>query len=234
MDQGNRIAGTAVTLLCFASGATDVLSYLTLGHIFTSAMTGVTALLLIALVGQKFPTAIRAAVSLFSYMLGGAMAVLLRSRVEHKIRNPSAMRRLLACEVFMLGSYCFISAVVSHPLLGIARYSLIFLSALAMGIQAVIARDIHESGITTVVLNITLTSIVIGLTQWACRREVDHVPGRNKLQMLVVLAYAIGAAGAAVGLRTHAVDSDILPLAAVLITLVLYQIPQAEYQENDG
>ena len=211
-------------LLCFASGSTtDVLSYLTLGRVFTSAMTGCAALLFIALVNGRYPAAIRAAVALASYMAGGGLAAFLQPPDLRRVGEAATLRRLLIAEAATLGLYCILSATGAHPVLGDARYALIFLSALAMGIQAIVARDINEPGITTVVLNLTLTSIMIALTRWVTERDLDHLPRRNKVQIAVVLGYAAGAAAAACGLLIKAADIDLLPFGAVLITLGLYQ-----------
>lgn len=228
MDQAEGgsgfVAGSGVTLLCFASGATDVLSYLTLGHIFTSAMTGCMALLFVAIVAGKRGAAIRAALSLLSYVAGGAVATLLQPGDPDKVQARPVIRRLLVAELVILGLYGVGAALAGHVIAVDVRYGLIFLSALAMGIQAVTARDIHERGIITVVLNITITSVVVALTRRLTHRGLDRLPWHNRLQAIVIVGYALGAAGSGVALVSGVVSPAVLPFAAVLVTLGLFTL----------
>lgn len=225
-ELGNVIAGTAVVLLCFVSGTTDVLSYLTLGHVFTSAMTGSMALFFIALVSQKFATATRAGLAITSYAIGGAAATSLRigwARPPRPEGTAQAIRvvRLLIAEAVILALYCVMALRSPHLPAGTQRYVMIALSASAMGIQSVIARTIHETGIMTVVLNVTLTDFVITATKRLHRDRIDKMPAHSKLQMIAVGGYAFGAAGSALGVTFHHVGICLLPLAAVLVTLAL-------------
>jgi uncharacterized membrane protein YoaK (UPF0700 family) len=73
-----KTASASALLLCLGAGATDILSYLTLGKIFTSAMTGCAALLFVKATGGDFSTALRAALALASYLAGCALAVALQ------------------------------------------------------------------------------------------------------------------------------------------------------------
>ncbi|GBR75233.1 YoaK family protein [Acidiphilium acidophilum] len=223
------IAGTGVTLLCFASGATDVLSYLTLGHVFTSAMTGCMALFCLTLINRKFAAASRAGASLLSYAVGSAAATLLQPRDPAKVRTLPVVRRLLLAETLSLAVYCTVSLLVDHPFAGAARYGLIVLSATAMGIQAVAARDIHERGIITVVLNITITSVVIALTRRLTNRGLAHLPAHNRLQGIVILGYAAGALASAGAFVSGFASPGLLPLAAVLLTLIMFTISGVQH-----
>lgn len=218
------MAGTGVTLLCFASGATDVLSYLTLGHVFTSSMTGCMALFCLTLVTRKFAAATRAATSLLSYAAGGVAATLLQPREPARAGALFVVRRLLLVETLILAAYCVISVRLGHPATGSTRYGLIVLSALAMGLQAVTARDIHERGIITVVLTITITSVLVALTRRITHRGLNHLPAHNRLQAIVILGYAVGAIASAAGFVSGVISPGLLPFAAVLLTLIGFTI----------
>lgn len=220
-ERGTWVAGSAVTLLCFVSGATDVLSYMTLGRIFTSAMTGCTAVLFVALISLKYQKAIRAGLSLLSYAVGGAVATLLQPRQDRRADEPVVLRRLLVAEAVLLTIYCIVAALAPQTMPPDVRDGLVFLSALAMGIQAVTARHIHEKGITTVVLNITITSLIVALTKGATGRGERPVTRHNGLQAIVLAGYAVGAGVSAGALFEHWFAGDLLPLAGVLITLAL-------------
>ncbi len=215
-------AGAAVTLMCLTSGATDVLSYLTLGHIFTSSMTGVTALLIIALAVGKRPTAIRAGVSIASYLVGGALAAMLRPPKHAPDSARRSVRRLLIVEAMLLAVYCVIAASAPHPVTGALRDILIVLSAMTMGIQSVAARQTHEQGITTVVLNTTMTSIVVALTERGSGRRSKPLSAHFGLKIIAIAGYVTGAAVVAAALVNHWFAADLVPLAATCVALALY------------
>src|SRR5882757_2713358 len=68
-----RVRNGAALFLAAASGATDAIGYLALGHVFTSAMTGNLALLGIALAHRNGERIGRVLVSLVGYMAGAAL-----------------------------------------------------------------------------------------------------------------------------------------------------------------
>jgi uncharacterized membrane protein YoaK (UPF0700 family) len=220
-DHQQQAARRSAILLCFGAGATDVLSYLTLGQIFTSAMTGCAALLFLKSTAHQYPVAFRAALALASYMLGCALGTLLQPRDESRIKSPATLRRLLTAECALLGIYCLLSADQLHPA-GMLRETLIALSAIAMGVQSIVARDLQEPGISTVVLNPTMTSLGVALTKVLLRRE-RKLPAPNRLQILVLLSYATGALIAAAGITVHITIIPLLPLAAAGGVWLLYQ-----------
>ncbi len=204
-------------LLCFAAGTTDVLSYLTLGNVFTSAMTGCAALLFLQLAGSHYAVVARAAIAMASYLAGCGLAALLQPRDGRQSSTPPALRRLLLVECLLLLSYVAIALTGS----GSGRTDLlIFLSAAAMGMQSIVARDLREPGISTVVLNPTMTSLGIAAARVLRRRKLV-LPQRNRLQIGAVLAYAGGAAITALGLTAHLAEMTLLPLGAAGSVLLL-------------
>jgi uncharacterized membrane protein YoaK (UPF0700 family) len=92
-----------------------------------------------------------------------------------------------------------------------------------MGIQTVIARDINEPAIPTVVLNLTLASIMVSVTRRAMGRTQGGRSSKTGLQLMALLAYGLGATATAASLLIHGIATDVLPLGAVLCVLALYQ-----------
>jgi uncharacterized membrane protein YoaK (UPF0700 family) len=219
----NRIASASAVLLCFAAGVTDILSYMTLGSIFTSAMTGCAALLFIKVSAAQYPAALRAAVAIGSYMVGCALAAALQPRDEARVKTPFTLRRLLLAESVLLGLYVIVAARAGAPAKGGAELLLIFISATAMGVQSIVARDLSEPGISTVVLNPTMTSLGVALTKRMMGRE-RRLPRPNRLQAVVIATYAAGAAITAAALASHIFDTVTFPFVIVLTVLLLTQI----------
>jgi uncharacterized membrane protein YoaK (UPF0700 family) len=211
----------SAALLCLAAGATDVLSYMTLGKIFTSAMTGCAALFFVKSSGGDFATATRALLALASYFLGCGIGTMLQPRDPSQMKSPATLRRLLLAECLFLTAYVGLALAGSHPAAGADRYVLIFLSACAMGIQSIIALDLSEPGVSTVVLNPTMTSLGVALTKRLAGRE-PALPGPNRVQIAVLAAYAVGAVLTAFAVRANIHAANALPLLAVAGVLVMF------------
>src|ERR1700752_5534683 len=68
-----RIRNVAAMVLAAASGATDAIGYLAMGHVFTSAMTGNLVLLGISIAHRDGQRVGRVALSLFCFMAGAGL-----------------------------------------------------------------------------------------------------------------------------------------------------------------
>jgi Protein of unknown function (DUF1275) len=68
-----RVRNIAAMVLAAASGATDAIGYLAMGHVFTSAMTGNLVLLGISIAHRDGQRVGRVAVSLFCFVAGTAL-----------------------------------------------------------------------------------------------------------------------------------------------------------------
>ena len=215
------IIDLALTVLALASGVTDVTAFLTLGDVFTSAMTGNTALLGIALSQGRVLSATHSFSALLGFTLGASLATAIYLRKgPNKTDNLSAIRPLLLVEIFCLGVFAVILTVVGRPMEMVALYGLILLSAIGMGVQGVAARQINSPGINTIVFTTTLVSIVISLTSALLHRSgSDGVHLNTKRQIGIFLAYGFGAVLAGLlagpGLRVLAW----VPMVAVLAAL---------------
>jgi uncharacterized membrane protein YoaK (UPF0700 family) len=95
-----HVRNSAAMALAATSGATDAIGYLTLGHVFTSAMTGNLVLLGVSLGHSNGERAGRVLVSLVCFMVGAAFgARIARSPEPDDPVWPPAVTAALAIEV---------------------------------------------------------------------------------------------------------------------------------------
>src|SRR5205823_12727091 len=137
----------------------DVAGFLTLGDVFTSAMNGNTALLAIALSQGRILSATQSFSALVGLTLGASLATAIYI-LTTKAAKFSGIRPLLLVEISCLGIFAMILTFVARPVESVGVYGLVVLSALAMGIQGVCARQIKSPGINTIVCTTTLNIIV--------------------------------------------------------------------------
>jgi uncharacterized membrane protein YoaK (UPF0700 family) len=210
----------ALTALALASGVTDVATFLTLGDVFTSAMTGNTALLGIALSHGDILAASHSFSALIGFMCGaalGTMTFVLRAGTPTGL---VAIRPLLAFESFCLGIFAVILTIVGRPGESVALYALILVSSIGMGVPGIVARHINSPGINTIVFTTTLVSIVSSLTSAVLRRSEGHrVRYATKRQIGIFLAYGLGALVAGILAGPGLPVLAWLPLAAVVAAL---------------
>lgn len=213
------IIDLALTALALGSGVTDVATFLTLGAVFTSAMTGNTALLGIAISHGDILAGAHSVSALLGFTFGAALAtaVVMGTGTARSLR---AIRALLLIEIFCLGVFAFILTVVRAPGESLPLYALILLSAIGMGIQGIAARQMSPSGINTIVFTTTLISIVFSLTSALVRRpEGERVPYATRRQIGSFLAYALGAIAAGVLAGPGLAVVAWVPAVAVIVAL---------------
>jgi uncharacterized membrane protein YoaK (UPF0700 family) len=162
-----------ILLLTWAAGSIDAIGYVGLGHVFTANMTGNTVLLGMAIGQGKGLAALRSLLALLGFAGGAVIASLIVDRnppVHGWTRHTS---RALLVETIILAVF----TVTWHLPLGRAEsvhYLLIFLSAIAMGIQSATMRAVGLPGVVTTYITGTLTSLMSGLVRW--RRQAAHAP----------------------------------------------------------
>jgi uncharacterized membrane protein YoaK (UPF0700 family) len=215
------ILDVGLAALAMASGLTDVTTFLSLGDVFTSAMTGNTALLSIALSQGRIMSAMHSLSAFLGFTLGASLgaAINLRKR-QNNVGVPDIVRSLLLTEICCLGVFAVILSSTSPPSESPVLYALILLSAIGMGLQGVVAQQINSPGINTIVFTSTLINIVISLIgRFMCGCDSRSVHPETKRQIWMFLAYTFGAivAGILAG-RTLAVLAWI-PMLAVIAAL---------------
>jgi len=163
-ETGAAYGNVGLASLSFASGCTDVLTFLKLGGVFTSAMTGNTALLAIEIGRGDLVAASRALTALLAFGLGVVLATKLNRVTWVPLAKLRGFSRLLLLELVFLTGCAALWSANPDPVQGGAVYAVILLSALSMGVQAVAAGSIN-SGINTIVFTSALVRIVMSMTE---------------------------------------------------------------------
>ena len=213
--EGFGATDLGLALLALASGSTDVMAFLTLGNIFTSAMTGNMALLAIAIGRGRLIEALLSFLALIGFMFGVAVA----TAVYNPGKGPArlVLRPLLLMEIACLAGFAAGWYVVDRSLQSVGLYVLILLSATAMGIQGVSARHINAPGINTIVFTSTLVTIVMSVSGAVTRPSLHPPVRRNTVRQVgIFLAYGLGGLLAASLIWRGAGIIPWVPLVAVI------------------
>jgi uncharacterized membrane protein YoaK (UPF0700 family) len=201
-----RVRNIAAMVLAAASGATDAIGYLAMGHVFTSAMTGNLVLLGISIAHRDGQRVGRVALSLFCFMAGAALgARMVRSPKPDDPVWPSAITRALAVEalVFVVYATCWWTIGVNHSVY--AKAALLGLGAIALGIQSA-SMQRFGPGLNTTFLSGSLTTLVSWVATGRRLRDIPH-------HLMVLVGLIFGAISGAL-LVLHA------PMFAPAIQLV--------------
>ena len=137
--------------LTVVTGLVDAFSYLVLGHVFVANMTGNIVFLGFSVAGAAGFSLAASLVALAAFAAGA----LLGGRTNRRGRAHRGRLLFLAllAETALVTAACLVTlAVGSH-----ARYPLIVLLALAMGVQNAAARALAVPDLTTTVLTLTIT-----------------------------------------------------------------------------
>ena len=222
---------TMVIVLTWAASAVDAISYLGLGHVFTANMTGNAVLLGVAIGQGQGLAALRSIVALAGFVVGAALGAVIVEKGPQQTDWPAAVTRAVAVEGIILGAFTLAWHLGARG--GGTLYTLISLSALAMGIQSAAIRHLKVPGIATTYITGTLTSLVAEFTAWLYRLrisplavdptgqsavlDVPEVPRYHgaRLQALVLLIYVLAALLSAFLQARHSRLVTLSPLAAV-------------------
>lgn len=150
----------ALLALTAVTGIVDAVSFLAMGHIFTANMTGNVVFLGFALAGVPSLSVTRSLGSLGAFLLGAILGGQLANRMGGVSRSRwlgtaflSEAGLLLAAALLSLGHGNILGDASS------ALYTLILLTALAMGIRNATVRKLAVPDLTTTVLTLTVTGL---------------------------------------------------------------------------
>jgi uncharacterized membrane protein YoaK (UPF0700 family) len=220
-----RLRDSLVVVLALTTGAVDAVSYLRLGKVFSSVITGNLALLGISAGQRNTGLAVNAGLALAGYglgvLLGGAFA---GTPEEGQPVWPRPATITLALELLVLAGFSggWIAAG-GHPSGG-PRMALLSAVAAAMGLQATAVRRLGP--MSTTYLTSTLTGVLQAL---AIRRW----PSEWQRSTGVLLAFVVGAVlgGLAALHAPAAVPAAVLVPLAVVVTCL---VPAAVNREPGG
>jgi uncharacterized membrane protein YoaK (UPF0700 family) len=204
-----------VVLLTLTTGAVDATSFLALGRVFSSVITGNLVLLGIA-AGTRGPAlAVRSGVALAGYSGGVLAGAPLAARGGGRAGTwPDSVTVTLAVELCVLAGFSAgWELACAHPA-GAAQLPLVALLAAAMGMQAAAVRRLGQMSSTY--LTSTLTGV---LAAWATRSTLDGLAR----SVGVLAAIIVGASAGAVLVTTAPAwlpGLVLVPLAVVLTMAV--------------
>jgi uncharacterized membrane protein YoaK (UPF0700 family) len=214
-----------VWVLAFAGGCTDALTYLLLGQVFTTNMTGATVLLGMSIGQWRLLAALGNLVALAFYCTGAALAATIHPRGR---ADAHGARAVLMAEAIILIVAAALWAWHAHAPFPHAALLLIALTALGMGMQSQAVRQFAPLGMTTTYMTGLLTTlsaaaatVLRGLLKGRPRAaRVGAV--RSGLGPLAVtwIVYLIGAAAGGL-LSMHAASFAFL-IPACLVTIIAF------------
>jgi uncharacterized membrane protein YoaK (UPF0700 family) len=195
-------------LLCIltsVTGVVDAVSFLALGHVFVANMTGNVVFLGFAAAGASDLSVPASLAAIVAFMAGAIAGGMLSARTPDRVR--------------LLGIGVAVKIALALAALGVslahatgdgpARYTLIALLAVAMGLQSAVVRSAAGSEPSTNVLTTTLTAL-------AADAPIGGGNGRSSHRALAALTMLAGAAaGAALVLKAG------VPWALALATVLL-------------
>ncbi len=200
-------------LLSATTGLVDAVSVLGLGKVFTANMTGNIVFLGFAMAGAGEFVAAPCAVALVAFFAGAFIA----GRVGHAL-SPRPLREWLLLAAGIETTLLWLAAAVAGlagggtPPANWALFSIIALTAIAMGFRNATIRQLKVPDLTTTVLTLTITGIA------ADSRLAGGTAPNLPRRLAAILAIFVGAlVGAAIVMHAGIVPPLVLAGFLVLV-----------------
>lgn len=206
-----RFRDRLVVVLAFTTGAVNAASFLRLGGVFSSVITGNLALLGVAAGRPDAGLAVNAGLAIGGYGIGVlAGAAVARTPAEHQPVWPPRCTVALAAELVLLTGFSVGWVVTSGRPAGAGRLALLAVAAAGMGVQSTAVRRLGPMSATY------LTSTLTGLLEALSMRR--RPPGwRRSCGVLAFLFAGAGCGTLAVTEAAAALPAAIMvPLAVVV------------------
>ena len=222
--------------LTFGSGAADVASFTRLGNVFTSVKTGNIVLLGLAVAQRSLTLASHTVVSIAGYIAGVAAGTWIARGVKERDAGPGSGEAgvlptqviwVLLAELMLLAGFTAGWEVSGARPAGWAQFSLLATLAAAMGVQSSAVKDMGLTEVSTTYLTGTLTGLVSSLASPG--QDTPH--GLRRFGVLIGLVAGASLCGLFVATAADAVP--VLPLAALVTTLVLATGPGGRNARGD-
>ena len=209
------IRDSLVVVLTLTTGAVDVTSFLALGSVFSSVITGDLVLLGVAAGTGRAELAVHSGVALAGYVAGVMAGAPLAGRRHHAAGTwPPSVTITLAVELVILAAFSVGWELAgTHPS-GAGQLALVAVLAAAMGVQAAAVRRLGQ--MSTTYLTSTLTALIAGLV-------TGGKPDGMARSMGVLATLIIGAIAASILLeqaRAWLPLVILLPLGLVIVASV--------------
>ncbi|HEU0196232.1 MAG TPA: YoaK family protein [Nevskiaceae bacterium] len=203
----------ALVILSFTAGTADEIAFTSLGDVFTSAMSGNTVILGLAIGLGHMDELIHAGVAVLGYVSGVAIASIWLPE-----RTP--IIRMVALEAFLLLCFAIVWVAAGGPSSSAVVYALIVLSAVPMGIQGAIGRTVGISGLLTVVFTSTYTAIVGEVVRCVRTKERPAWSVVSRQRVSALFAYLSGAVICGVIVSRWRMVAPLIPVVAISGLLV--------------
>src|SRR6266516_2281415 len=192
------------------TGLIDAISYLALGHVFTANMTGNVVFVAFAVAGVPGLSLTRSLTALVAFLIGALIGGRVATRLSELVR-PNWVTTALSLEsaLLLVATVAAINFCNSSGSL-FQLYSIIVLTACAMGIRNATVRKMAIPDLTTTVLTLTITGLA------ADSRFAGGNSPRWRRRLLAVLVMFAGAASGTLLLRR----SVVLALATATLSSI--------------
>lgn len=196
-----RFRDSLVVLLAVGTGAANVTSFLVLGKVFSSVITGNLVLLGLAAASAQHGLALRSGLAVAGYSAGVLIGATVAARGRRRTWSPAVTTALCAELCLLLGFTAGWEAARQRPGWQIV---LLMLLAAAMGVQSAAVRQLGDMSSTY--LTGTLTGVLAGLI-------TGNRPAGLWRDVSVLAAVAAGACAGAALIR---VAPGLLPALTLL------------------
>jgi len=200
-----------VVLLTIASGAVNAVSFLALGKVFSSVITGNLVLLGVAATTHSAPEALHAGLGIAGYAAGVLVAAPLAARHSHQTGTwPASVTITLGIELIVLAAFCIGWELSDGSPHDGGQLVLLIMAAAAMGMQSAAVRRLGQMSSTY------LTSTLLGVLAGLATRTKPEGLGRSLGALAAVVVGAL--AGGILAKSAHAwlPVAVLLPLAVVV------------------
>src|SRR5882724_5009893 len=199
------------------TGLIDAISYLALGHVFTANMTGNVVFLAFAVAGAPGLSITRSLTALVAFLIGALIGGRVAVRLS-EVFTPSWITTALSLEAALLLAATLASINLRDSLgSSLQVYSIIVLTACAMGIRNATVRKMGIPDLTTTVLTLTITGLAADST------FAGGTSPRWRRRLLAVLLMFFGAAIGTLLLRRSLVwplaTATFLSICCVIISM---------------
>ena len=168
------------------TGLIDAISYLALGHVFTASMTGNVVLLAFAVGGAPGLSIKRSLTALVAFLIGALIGGRAASRLSKVLTPRWIATASLESALLLVATLAAINLGDSSGS-SVTLYSIIALTACAMGIRNATVRKMAIPDLTTTVLTMTITGLA------ADSRFAGGTSPRWQRRLLAVLLMFFGA-----------------------------------------